>query len=798
METGSARALALALAVLLACSGVAVVMAQETERIEGSAGDVLEDNPVGRLKVYVYDLPSKYNKKLLKKDPRCLNHMFAAEIFMHRFLLSSAVRTFNPEEADWFYTPVYTTCDLTPSGLPLPFKSPRMMRSAIELIATNWPYWNRSEGADHFFVTPHDFGACFHYQEEKAIGRGILPLLQRATLVQTFGQKNHVCLKDGSITIPPFAPPQKMQTHLIPPDTPRSIFVYFRGLFYDTGNDPEGGYYARGARASVWENFKNNPLFDISTDHPPTYYEDMQRSVFCLCPLGWAPWSPRLVEAVVFGCIPVIIADDIVLPFADAIPWEEIGVFVAEEDVPKLDSILTSIPTDVILRKQRLLANPSMKQAMLFPQPAQPGDAFHQILNGLARKLPHGNNVFLKPGERVLNWTAGPPARDNWECKFSLLGNTVAPTQHLRRQRKPRSGHHHHHHTSTIFFDSGVPILPPCLPRIPLPHYYYLSPFLLSRVEGKHKAAVRPRDRLMGKGRAPALALALALLLACSDDVAVVTAQDTERIQGSAGDVLEDDPVGRLKEAKAIERGVLPVLRRATLVQTFGQKNHACLQEGSITIPPYAPPHKMKTHLVPPETPRSIFVYFRGLFYDTANDPEGGYYARGARASVWENFKNNPLFDISTDHPPTYYEDMQRAIFCLCPLGWAPWSPRLVEAVVFGCIPVIIADDIVLPFADAIPWEEIGVFVAEDDVLKLDTILTSIPMETILRKQRLLANPSMKQAMLFPQPAEPRDAFHQVLNGLARKLPHGKGVFLKPGQKVLNWTEGTREDLKPW
>ncbi|PWZ34377.1 putative glucuronosyltransferase [Zea mays] len=216
-------------------------------RVSGlrSAGDVLEDNPVGRLKVYVYDLPSKYNKKLVKKDPRCLNHMFAAEIFMHRFLLSSVVRTFNPEEADWFYTPVYATCDLTPSGLPLPFKSPRMMRSAIELIATNWPYWNRLEGAEHFFVTPHDFGACFHYQEEKAIGRGILPLLQRATLVQTFGQKNHVRLKGGSITIPPFAPPQKMQAHLIPVDTPRSIFVYFRGLFYDTSNDPEGGYYAR-------------------------------------------------------------------------------------------------------------------------------------------------------------------------------------------------------------------------------------------------------------------------------------------------------------------------------------------------------------------------------------------------------------------------------------------------------------------------------------------------------------------------------------------------------------------------
>ncbi|KAK4375498.1 hypothetical protein RND71_006175 [Anisodus tanguticus] len=365
----------------------------------GSAGDVLEDNPVGRLKVFVYELPSKYNKKILQKDQRCLNHMFAAEIYIHRFLLSSAVRTFNPEEADWFYTPVYSTCDLTPNCLPLPFKSPRMMRSAIQLIASKWPYWNRTEGADHFFI------------EEKAIERGILPLLQRATLVQTFGQRNHVCLKDGSITIPPYAPPQKMQSHLIPPDTPRSIFVYFRGLFYDVGNDPEGGYYARYNREVPEQQCGRTLktiLFDISTEHPTTYYKDMQRAIFCFCPLGWAPWSPRLVEAVIFGCIPVIIADDIVLPFADAIPWEDIGVFVAEKDVPNLDTILTSIRPEEILRKQRLLANPSMKQAMLFPTPSQSGDAFHQILNGLARKLPHDKSVYLKPGEKFLNWTAGP------------------------------------------------------------------------------------------------------------------------------------------------------------------------------------------------------------------------------------------------------------------------------------------------------------------------------------------------------------------------------------------------------
>jgi hypothetical protein len=41
MGTGSARALALALAVLLACSDIAAVTAQETERIEGTRDDPL-------------------------------------------------------------------------------------------------------------------------------------------------------------------------------------------------------------------------------------------------------------------------------------------------------------------------------------------------------------------------------------------------------------------------------------------------------------------------------------------------------------------------------------------------------------------------------------------------------------------------------------------------------------------------------------------------------------------------------------------------------------------------------------
>jgi len=52
--------------------------------------------------------------------------------------------------------------------------------------------------------------------------------------------------------------------------------------------------------------------------------------------------------------------------------------------------------------------------------------------------------------------------------------------------------------------------------------------------------------------------------------------------------------------------------------------------------------------------------------------------------------------------------------------------------------------------------------------------------------------------VLFPQPAQAGDAFHQVLNGLARKLPHDTSVYLKSGEKILKWTAGPVGDLKPW
>ena len=114
------------------------------------------------MKVFVYDLPPKYNTDWLANE-RCSTHLFASEVAIHRALLNSDVRTFDPYEADFFFVPVYVSCNFsTVNGFPSISHARSLISSAVQLISSKHPFWNRSSGSDHVFVASHDFGACFH------------------------------------------------------------------------------------------------------------------------------------------------------------------------------------------------------------------------------------------------------------------------------------------------------------------------------------------------------------------------------------------------------------------------------------------------------------------------------------------------------------------------------------------------------------------------------------------------------------------------------------------------------------
>uniref|UniRef100_A0A1J3EXI2 Putative arabinosyltransferase ARAD1 n=1 Tax=Noccaea caerulescens TaxID=107243 RepID=A0A1J3EXI2_NOCCA len=59
----------------------------------------------------------------------------------------------------------------------------------------------------------------------------------------------------------------------------------------------------------------------------------MRRSMFCLCPAGDTPSSARLFDAIVSGCIPVIVSDELELPFEGLLDYRKIAVkFVSSGD----------------------------------------------------------------------------------------------------------------------------------------------------------------------------------------------------------------------------------------------------------------------------------------------------------------------------------------------------------------------------------------------------------------------------------------------------------------------------------
>lgn len=64
-------------------------------------------------------------------------------------------------------------------------------------------------------------------------------------------------------------------------------------------------------------------------------------------------------------------------------------------------------------------------------------------------------------------------------------------------------------------------------------------------------------------------------------------------------------------------------------------------------------------------------------------------YSRGLRQRAASLFRAAPGFTLVDGRTASYHEDLCDAVFCLSFLG-AGWSPRTVDAVMHGCIPIIV------------------------------------------------------------------------------------------------------------
>ncbi|KGN46874.1 probable glucuronoxylan glucuronosyltransferase IRX7 [Cucumis sativus] len=342
------------------------------------------------VKVFVYDLPPKYNVEWLSNE-RCSNHLFASEVAIHRALLNSDYRTFDPLEADFFFVPVYVSCNFsTVNGFPAIGHARSLISSAVSHISSHYSFWNRTNGSDHVFVASHDFASCFHTMEHVAIADGVPSFLKNSIILQTFGVKyKHPCQDVEHVVIPPYISPESIENTLerSPVTGRRDIFAFFRGKMEMNPKNVSGRFYSKKVRTMIWRKFNGDRRFYLQRHRFPGYQSEIVRSVFCLCPLGWAPWSPRLVESVALGCVPVIIADGIRLPFPSAVNWPEISITVAEKDIGKLGRILDHVAASNLTTIQKNLWDPRNRRALLFHNQVEDGDATWQVIGALSEKL---------------------------------------------------------------------------------------------------------------------------------------------------------------------------------------------------------------------------------------------------------------------------------------------------------------------------------------------------------------------------------------------------------------------------
>jgi probable glucuronoxylan glucuronosyltransferase IRX7 len=85
----------------------------------------------------------------------------------------------------------------------------------------------------------------------------------------------------------------------------------------------------------------------------------------------------------VLGCIPVVIADNIRLPFPSIVQWQDISLQVAEKDIASLEMVLDHVVATNLTVIQKNLWDPVKRKALIFNRPMEVGDATWQVLREL-------------------------------------------------------------------------------------------------------------------------------------------------------------------------------------------------------------------------------------------------------------------------------------------------------------------------------------------------------------------------------------------------------------------------------
>lgn len=375
------------------------------------------------LRVYMYDLPPEFHFGLLgwkgkpnqtwpdvSKQSRTwpypggLNLQHSIEYWLTLDLLSSnianigrpctAIRVMNSSLADVIFVPFFSSLSYNRysklRGKEKISVNKMLQRKLVQFLM-NQDGWKRLGGKDHLIVAHHPNSML---DARRQLGSAMFVLAD-------FGRYPVEIANVEKDIIAPYM-------HLVrtipggesPPFDQRPTLAYFQGAIYrkDGGVIRQELYYLLKDEKDVHFTFGS-----IQGDGVKNAGQGMASSKFCLNIAGDTPSSNRLFDAIASHCVPVIISDEIELPFEDVLDYSEFCITVHSTDAIKkgfLLNLLRGIKQEQWTKMWERLKE--VVQHFEYQYPSQPGDAVDMIWEAVSRKVPsvrfkiHKSNRYIK------------------------------------------------------------------------------------------------------------------------------------------------------------------------------------------------------------------------------------------------------------------------------------------------------------------------------------------------------------------------------------------------------------------